>query len=330
MGDGGQVQHRVRRAAERHIDRLGVVEGGGRHDIARTDILLDELHDLHARVLGKAQARGVDGGDGAVAAQRHANGLGQAVHGVGGVHARAAAAGGAGVFRIVEDACLIELPGVIGADGLEHVAQAGAAAVRKTAREHRPARDKDRRDVEPRRGHQQAGDVFVAVGDHDQTVELVGHDHGFGGVGDQVAGDEGILHADVPHGDAVAHGDGREHDGRAARGADTGLDGLGDLVEVHVAGDNLVIRADHADQRARQLLVRIAQGIQKAAVRRALHAGFDLLRTHGFLLSCGPWGRCILSWRQCRGPCRRPRSCCGAAPRRRSPSDAWPAGHAWS
>ena len=124
VGDGGQVQHRVRRAAERHIDRLGVVEGGGRHDIARTDILLDELHDLHARVLGKAQARGVDGGDGAVAAQRHANGLGQAVHGVGGVHARAAAAGGAGVFRIVGDACLIELPGVIGADGLEHVAQA--------------------------------------------------------------------------------------------------------------------------------------------------------------------------------------------------------------
>ncbi len=35
---------------------------------------------------------------------------------------------------------------------------------------------------------------------------------------------------------------------------DAGLDGLGDLVQVHVAGHDLAVGAHHADQRAFQLL----------------------------------------------------------------------------
>ena len=36
-----------------------------------------------------------------------------------------------------------------------------------------------------------------------------------------------------------------------------------------------------------------------------------------------------ISWKRCPDQCRRPRACSSAARRPRSPSGAWPAGHAW-
>ena len=288
MGDGGQVQHGVGGAAQSHVHRLRVAEGGLGHNVPGTDVFFDQLHDLHAGVLGQPQPGGIDGGDGAVSAERHADGLGEAVHGIGGIHTGAAAAGGAGVFGIFPDAFLVQRAGVIGAHRLEHMTQAGAAAVVHGSGQHGPAGAEDGGDVQTGGGHQQAGHVLVTVGDHDQTVELVGQNHGLGGVRDQVTGHQGILHADVAHGDAIAHGDGGEHDGRAAGGADAVLYRLGDLVQVHMAGDDFIIGAHHAHQGAFQLLVGIAQGVQQALVGRALHAVFDLVGNHGcFLLISG-------------------------------------------
>ena len=81
----------------------------------------------------------------------------------------------------------------------------------------------------------------------------------------RIPGDQGVLHADVAHGDAVAHGDGGELHRRAAGGADARLDGLGDLVQVHVAGDDLVVGAHHADEGALQLLLGVAQGVEQGS-----------------------------------------------------------------
>ena len=62
---------------------------------------------------------------------------------------------------------------------------------------------------------------------------------------------------------------------------DTGLDGLGDLVEVHVAGDDLVLGTDDADQRAGLLLGRQAQGVQRGSGSgRGQRRLVTLLRTH--------------------------------------------------
>ena len=44
----------------------------------------------------------------------------------------------------------------------------------------RPAADKDGWDIEARRSHQKAGDVFVAVRDHNERVKPMRHCHGFG------------------------------------------------------------------------------------------------------------------------------------------------------
>ena len=166
------------------------------------------------------------------------------------------------------------------------MAQAGAAAVLEPAGQHGPAGTEDGGDVQPGGGHQQAGYVFVAVGDHHQAVKLVGQGHGLGGVGDEIPGDQGILHADMAHGDAVAHGDGGELHRRAPGAPDAGFDGFGDFVQVHVAGNDLIVGADHADEGALQLLLGIAQGVEEGAVWGALHAAGHVVAAHGMTSFC--------------------------------------------
>jgi len=84
----------------------------------------------------------------------------------------------------------------------------------------------------------------------------------------------------MPHGDTVADADGGNEDGGAARHANACLDGIGDLVEVGVAGDDLAVGGNNADQRAVQLLRGVAQRIEQAAVRCPLGAFFDIIAVH--------------------------------------------------
>ena len=85
----------------------------------------------------------------------------------------------------------------------------------------------------------------------------------------------------MAHGDAVAHGDGGELHRGASGGTDAGLDSLGDLVQVHVAGDDLVVGTDHADERPLQLLLGIAQGIEQGAVGGGGGPFFNDIAAHG-------------------------------------------------
>ncbi len=56
LGDGGQMEHRVGGSAESHIAFHGIVDRRRRHEVAEVDAALEQLHDLHARMLGKAKA----------------------------------------------------------------------------------------------------------------------------------------------------------------------------------------------------------------------------------------------------------------------------------
>ena len=154
MGNGRQVQHGIGGAAQRHVHDLGIVEGVLGHDITGTDVLAEQLHHLHACLLGKAQTGGVDGGNGAVAPKSHADGLGETVHGVGGVHAGTGAAGGACVHHIFLYAVLIQRARMIRAHCLEHIAEAGSSAVGHMTSQHGTAGHKDGGNIDPRRRHQ--------------------------------------------------------------------------------------------------------------------------------------------------------------------------------
>ena len=279
--DGGQVEHRVRGAAERHVNGFSVVERGRGHDVARADVLLHQRHNLHPSVLGEAQTRGVWRGNRAVARKPHPQRFGQAVHGVRGIHAGAAAAGRAGVFLIVADAVVIQRACLVCADCLEHVAQTGAATVGQVSSEHWAARNEDGWDVQPRRRHQQPRHVFIAVGNHHQTVKLVGDGHCFSGISNQIAGDEGVLHADVPHGDPVADGNRGEENRRAARRADARFDGFGDFVQIHMPGDDFIIGGNDADERLADFLIGQTEGIEQRAVGGAFHALLDVFGQQG-------------------------------------------------
>ena len=290
MGDGRQVQHGVGGAAQGHVHREGVLKSLLRHDVTRTNVALEHLHDGHARMLGQLQATRVHGGDGAVAAQAHTERLGEAVHGVGGVHARARTAGGADATRVVLHLLLGHVAGGVLALRLEHGGKARARAVHMTG-EHGAARHKGRGDVEASGGHEQARNVLVAVRHHDKGVETMGERHGLGGVSDEVARDERVLHADMAHGDAVAHGDGREDDRGATGHGDAHLDGVDDLVDVHVAGNDLVVRAHDAHERAGDLLVGEAQCVVQRAMRPVHGAELDGIRLDVHRREPLPWQR---------------------------------------
>ena len=92
-GDGDQVDDQVGAGAGGHQHLDGVLEGCRRHDVARLDVLVHQLHDLEAGGLGDVDALGVDRRDGGGAGQGHAQGLGHRLHAVGRAHHAAGAAG---------------------------------------------------------------------------------------------------------------------------------------------------------------------------------------------------------------------------------------------
>src|SRR5690606_28423256 len=130
-------------------------------------------------------AVGVGGQGRAIARQGQAQGFGQAVHRVGGEHARAAAAGGAGAALVLGDG-LVGAAVVGGGDHGVHQVQAMGGQL-GLAGFHRAAGNEHHRDVQAQGGHQHAGGDLVAVADADDGVGAVRVDHVFHRVGDDLA-----------------------------------------------------------------------------------------------------------------------------------------------
>ena len=245
-------------------------------------------------MLCQLRARRVYRRDGSVAGQRHANGFAQAVHAVGRIHTRAAAAAGTGVFGVIVQHVFADDAGLVAPHRLEHLGKRNVARA-LPAREHRPAADDNGRDIQPGRGHQHAGHDLVAVRHQYQAIKPVGARHRLHAVADQLTAGQGILHTDMAHGDSVAHTDGRYQDRSTARHAHARLDSLGQLVQMSMAGYDLAVRAHNADQRTVDFFISITQSIKKTPVRRTFSAfqyGFAV-QLHGvpllFLLFSPPY-----------------------------------------
>ena len=146
----------------------------------------------------------------AVAGQGHAQGFAQAVHAVGGEHAGTRAAGGAGVVFDLLQPLSSHLACFVCAHAFKYGDQVDDLSICCFPGSHWSARDEDGGDVNAHRGHQHAGNDFVAVGDADHAVKLWASIIVSTQVGDQFAGGQGIFHAGVAHGDTVIDGDGVE------------------------------------------------------------------------------------------------------------------------
>ena len=139
-------------------------------------------------------------------------------------------------------------------------------AVGRLAGLHGAAADEDRGNVAAHGPHEHAGHDLVAIGDADHAVEGVGLEHRLHGVGDHLAAGQRVLHARVPHGNAVVDADGVEDEGHAAGLADAFLDVLAHLVQVDVAGNDVGITVANGDERFAEVVVAHAGGAEQAAV----------------------------------------------------------------
>ena len=279
MGDRREMEHTVRGTAQSHIHGQRVEDRVLCHDIPRPDVLPYQLHDLHTRMFCELQPCGIDRRDRAVSAQSHAQSLCQAVHAVGRVHTGAGTAGRARFIFILAEVFVRDLSCCMSTHSLKHAGKACLSAFDMSG-QHRASADEDRRDIHARRCHKKAGHVFVAVRDHDQTVELVRHCQRFRRIRDQVSCHERIFHPDMSHRDAVADCDRRYHDRRASRHRDSHLHCLCDLIQVHMPRHDLIVGADHSDQRPVQLFLGHPKRIKQRSVRRLLDALCHCVTSH--------------------------------------------------
>ena len=283
MGDRGQVQGRVRRAAQGEIHGYGVFESLPRKNIPRLNVLFHEIHDSPAGILGQAVPGGVYGWNRAVAGKAYAEGFHHAVHGVGGEHARTGAAARAGGVFNLQKFLVGSFTDNVLADRFEDRVEIDLLAVEQSC-QHGTAGYYDRRDIEPRRGHGHAGYYLVAIGHQHQAVEGMGPGHHFHRIHYQLPGRQGVLHAYMVHGDSVADPDGGELDGQPPRGVDTRLDRVHDPAQMDMAGYYLVIRVSHPYPGPLYLPIGIARRLHQGTVRGALGTFFRLIASHYMLL----------------------------------------------
>ena len=279
--DCQQMQNRVGRTADGHLAAQRIAECLRRQNVARLDVLLDQLHDLHAGMLCQMNAGSRNSRSRAVARQSHTDGFGQAVHRVCGVHARARATARAGIALCFVEGRVVHHAGLVSADSLEGLGQRYLFTA-EMACQHRTAGNQNGRNVQTSGSHQHAGNDLVAVRDEHQTVQLMGLCQRLYAVRDQLTACQRILHADVAHGDAVAYADSRNEHRRAACHADTGLNRVRDLIEVDVTRNDLGIRRNDTDDRLLDLLVGHTAGAQQRTVRHALGSCSDVITSsHG-------------------------------------------------
>ncbi len=215
---------------------------------------------------GEGQTGRVHGRDGGVAGKGEAQGLHDAAHRVGGEQAGAGAAGGA--HRVFELAELVggDLAVEVLAQALEDLREADLLAL-VVAGQHGAAGDQNHGDVQPGRGHDHAGHDLVAVGDEHQAV----HPCALAMISTESAmtsrRHQGVVHALVVHGQAVADADDVELQRDATALVHAVLDLLGDGVEVHMPRDQLVVRVGDADERAVGVAAADAESAQERTMR---------------------------------------------------------------
>ena len=102
-------------------------------------------------------------------------------------------------------------------------------------------------------------------------------------IGDQVTGHERILHADVPHGYTITYRYRRENHRISTCFSNAELYGFSDFVDIHMAWNYLIIRADDSDQRLVYLFLCKSESIQETPRWCLLHASLHVITLHTFL-----------------------------------------------
>ena len=266
ISDGREMHDSVGGAAHSEAGFDGVADRAVGDDLAGGDILLHQLHDLHAGLLRLHHPNGRGGGGCTAVRQSHAHGLSQRAHGVGGAQIGAGTAAGAG--RIFQGDVLLlgDLTGgehtvSLGAGGL-----VGLTAIELHAALHGAAGQENAGNIQTGGSHQHTGNDLVAASQQHQAVKQIDLGHGLDGVSDQLTGGHDEVHTVMSLAHAVAAADHAELNGGAASPVDAVLHPLSDLTQVVVAGNTFAPRVGDADDGPLQIIGGKAHGLVGGAV----------------------------------------------------------------
>ncbi|MNO45053.1 hypothetical protein D3C76_353100 [compost metagenome] len=170
---------------------------------------------------------------------------------------------------------IVDFADLVSADAFEDGSQGELFTLAVHAGLHRPAADKNRRDIDPQGAHHHARGNFITVGNADHAVEPVRGNNRFQGIGNDLAAWQGVAHSDMPHGDTVIDADGIEFKRNTAGFADGFLDDFAEFLQMHMARYNVDIGIADRDERLAEILLFYACCPQKTAVRSAVKTFFD-------------------------------------------------------
>ncbi len=125
--------------------------------------------------------------------------------------------------------------------------------------------DKNGRAVQPRQAHQTTRHILVATPDGYQAVKALTTRHGLDGIGNDLAGNQGILHPLGAVGDAVGDGDGVENQAFPTRTIGAVGRFSGQAVDVHIAGGQVAPGRGDTDLGFAEILVGKPGGAQHGA-----------------------------------------------------------------
>ena len=282
VGNSRKVEHRVGGAAKRHVQHQGIFECLAGHDVAGKDIVADKIHDAHTGLLREADTLGHDCRNRTVSRKRNTEHFRHTVHRIRGEHTGTRTAGRTGFIHKTAEFFRGHLPRVERTDRLKDGRDRNLMPL-EVAAEHRAAGNNNRRNVDAGRCHHETRNILIAGRHHHETVKRMGDGHGFRRVRNQLAGNERVLHTLVAHRETVAYSDGREDERHTARKGNALLHGIHNIVQVHVPRNDIVLRADDADQRTIDFFISKAEGLHECKPRSGGGALGHLVTAHMFL-----------------------------------------------
>ena len=255
VADCSEVEHGVGRPTKSHIKRHAVTNGMLVDDVERGDVLRYKFHNLHTRMLCKANALRVHSRDSAIAGKGDSQTLRQAADRVRGEHARAATA--SGTCGVLEPLALFFGHSASGylTHRVKQGVQVGFISALVTTGKHGAAGNKDRRNVQTTSGKKHARNNLVTRRNEHHTIKLVTLHNALNRIGNNLTASKGEMHTLMVHGDAVAHADSGCLQRRTTRHADTCFNSFSDLIQVIMAGNDVIGRRDNGDEWALDLLI---------------------------------------------------------------------------
>ena len=241
---GDDMDDGVGRAAKRHMDADGVIEGGRRQNLFRRLILPHHVDGAAAGGGAHARMIGVRRRDRRRAGQREPERLGDRHHGRRGAHHHAGAERARNAAFDLVPLVVADAPGAFLVPVFPGVRAGTERLAAPIAAQHRTGRHIDRRNAHRNRAHDQARRGLVAAAHQNRAVDRMAAQQLLAFHGEKIA---------IEHGRRLDEGLGKRHrrqlDRKPAGLIDAAFDVLGAIAQMPMAGVDLAPGIDDADHR---------------------------------------------------------------------------------